>query len=316
MTENQRLMIKIAKLYYEDGLTQHKIAERLRLSRPRVSRLLQEAIRQGIVKISIAQTRDSHADLEKLLEKRFNLLETIVVDIAEPMTPEVVSRNLGLVAAEYFNRIVFDGDVIGLTWGATLASMVENLQQEKKQNCLVIQLVGGLGDPETNTHAIDLVSRIAISLGARMSLMPAPGVVNSAESAALLCADRYIRQALELVKKTDVAFVGIGATERNSLLMRDEQIITWKEMDQLRAMGAVGDISLHFYDIHGAQIDTELNSRVIGISYQDLKNIQRVVGIAGGPEKFKAILGAIRGKLINTLVTDSATAQKLLDEVQ
>lgn len=53
MNDKQRLMIKIAKLYYEGGLTQDVISQRLRLSRPRVSRLMQEAIDKGIVKITI-----------------------------------------------------------------------------------------------------------------------------------------------------------------------------------------------------------------------------------------------------------------------
>lgn len=306
-------MIKIAKLYYEAGLTQDAISQRLRLSRPRVSRLMQEALDSGIVKISIAQEPGSYAVLEQEIETRYGLLEVIIVDVNNSEGIEAVSRDLGIAAAEHFGRLVQDGDVVGLTWGVTLASMVENLQPEKKRNSVVVQMVGGLGEPQAETHATGLVSRTSTSIGASLCLLPAPGVVSTAEFASLLRSDRHISQILEMVKKVDVAFVGIGAPTRNSLLMRDESIISWKEMEKLIALGAVGDISLHFYDVRGNLVKTELDERVIGISLEEMRSLNRVVGIAGGLEKFNAILGAIRGHFINTLITDPVIARNLLD---
>ncbi len=313
MNDKQKLMIKIAKLYYEGGLTQDVISQRLRLSRPRVSRLMQEAIDKGIVKITIMQEPGSYAEIERLLENKFNLLEVVVTDTADPTNFESVARDLGMAAAEYFGRIVLDGDIIGFTWGATLASMVDNLEPEKKPNCVVMQLVGGLGEPKAETHATGLVSRAAMAIGGSMWLMPAPGVVDSVESARLLRSDRAISQALEQVGDANIAFVGIGNPTRNSLLMRDESIISWAEMEELIHQGAIGDISLRYYDINGHLINSHLNERVIGISLDELRSINRVVGVAGGEEKLFAILGAIHGGLINTLITDKYTAQKLLD---
>lgn len=314
MNDTQKLMVKIAKMYYEEGLTQTVISERLGISRPKVSRLMQDAMEEGIIRIEIASIPGDYPDLMQKLQTKYDLFEVIVVDVAGPFTYECVSHFLGVAAASYFQRIVKDGDVIGLTWGSALASMVEHLDQEKMPNCLVVQLVGGLGSPNTNTHATDLVIRTAMAIGSKMALMPAPGVVGSIDSAKLLIADRHISQSLELVKKTDIAFVGIGATKHNPFLMRNEEVITYKEMEKLRAQGAVGDISLHFYDVGGLEVDSEFHRRVIGVSYDVLKNIPRVVGIAGGPEKYEAILGAVQGKLINTLITDPQTAQQLLDQ--
>ncbi len=314
MNDTQRLMVKIAKMYYEEGLTQTVISERLGISRPKVSRLMQEAMEEGIIRIEIASLPGDYPDLMQKLQSKYDLLEAIVVDISGPLTYECVSHFLGVAAASYFQRVVKDDDIIGLSWGSALASMVAHLDQEKKPNCLVVQLVGGLGSPNTNTHATELVIRTAMALGSKMSLMPAPGVVGSIDSAKLLIADRHISQALELVKKTDIAFVGIGATKHNPFLMRNEEVIKLKEMEKLRSQGAVGDICLHFYDINGNEIDSEFHRRVIGASYDVLVNIPRVVGIAGGPEKYLAILGALQGQLINTLITDPQTAQQLLEE--
>jgi DNA-binding transcriptional regulator LsrR (DeoR family) len=313
MTEKQQLMIKIARLFYESGLTQEMIAKRMRLSRPRVSRLMQEAIDTGIVKITIMQEPGNYAEIERQLETKYNLLEALVTDISQPETSESIAHDLGVFAAQYFRRIVLDGDIIGFTWGATLASMVENLEPEKKPNCVVMQMVGGLGEPGDESHATGLVSRAAMVIGGKIRLMPAPGVVDSVQSARLLKSERAISQALDQVHTADIAFVGIGNPNPNSLLMRGESIISWAEMEELIKQGAIGDISLRFYDFDGNLIVSKLDERVIGISLDELRKITRVVGIAGGKEKFHAILGATQGSLINVLITDTKTAQRLLD---
>lgn len=314
MNDSQKLMIKIAKMYYEEGVTQTEIAQRMKISRPKISRLMQEAIEQGIVRIEIASTPGDCLDLMLKLQKKFDLVEAIVVNIKGPITYESVSIALGEEAAVYFQRVIKDGDIVGLTWGSALASMVSNLTQEKKPNCLITQLLGGLGDSNNNTHATELVSRAAMALGAKLSLIPAPGVVKTTDLAELLFSDAHINQALNWAKKTDVAFVGIGSAAYNPFLMQTEDIITLDEMKKLQSQGAVGDISLNFYDIDGKKVKSEFNQRVIGVNYEDIKNIPRVVGVAGGENKYFAILGALKGKLINSLIVDHVTAKRLLDE--
>jgi DNA-binding transcriptional regulator LsrR (DeoR family) len=313
MNERIRLMIKISKLYYESNLTQAVISRKLRLSRPTISRLLRDALETGIVKISIAQEPGSYPEIEREIENRFGLLEVVVTDVGDPESHNVVSQGLGIAAANYFSRVVQDGDIIGLTWGSTLAAMVDNLQPEKKNNVEVIQMVGGLGEPSAETHATDLVRRVSAALGATLRLLPAPGIMSTVETARLLRSEPYISQALDAVKKVDIAFAGIGAATRNSLLIRSQTIITWDEVNSFKAMGAVGEIGLHFFDQFGNLIHNDLDERIIGISLATLSSFRRVVGIAGGSEKFKAILGALRGHYINILITDLQTAKGLLD---
>lgn len=313
MNERTHLMIKVAKLYYESGLTQEAISRQLRISRPTISRLMQDAIDQGIVKITITQDSEKFAEIEKQLCDFYGLLEVIITDVMDPSANSEVSKELGLTAAYYFSRMVKDGDAIGLTWGTTLSAMIDNLKSTKIRNVIVVQLVGGLGEPDSNTHATDLVRRISLTLGATVRLMPAPGIVSSTELARLLRSDRYIASAIENVSKVDIVFAGIGGLTKNALLVRDETIITWNEVKALMDRGAVGEIGLHFYDIQGNLVDSDLEERVIGIRLDELKTIDRIVAIAGGTEKVDAIIGAVRGKFINTLITDIFTAKKLLD---
>ncbi len=104
------------------------------------------------------------------------------------------------------------------------------------------------------------------ALGASIWLLPAPGVVDSVESANLLKSERAISQSLLRASSAQIAFAGIGNPTRDSLLMRDEHIITWPELEALIGQGAVGDIGLRFYTINGTLIESNLNDRVIGIS--------------------------------------------------
>jgi DNA-binding transcriptional regulator LsrR (DeoR family) len=313
MNERTHLMIKVAKLHYESGLTQDAISRQLRISRPTISRLMQDAIDQGIVKITITQDSENFAEIEKQLCDIYDLIEVIITDVSDPDSRSEVSKDLGVTAAYYFSRMVKDGDVIGLTWGTTLSAMVDNLKSTKIRNVMVVQLVGGLGEPNSNTHATDLVHRVSLSLGATVKLMPAPGIVSSVALARLLRSDRYIASAIEEVSKVDIVFAGIGGLTKTALLVRDETIITWSEVMALKDRGAVGEIGLHFYDIQGNLINSDLEERIIGIKLEDMKSKKRTVAIAGGTEKFDAILGAARGRLFNTLITDIYTARRLLD---
>lgn len=306
-------MIKISRLYYESGLTQDAISRNLRLSRPTVSRLLQEALDQGIVKITIVPETGNFTMIERELETRFNLIEAVVVDTNDPDSREGVSHDLGAAAAKFFSRIVQDSDMVGLTWGLTLSEMVDQLSNEKKSNLTISQMIGGLGEPGSETHATDLVRRLAFATGASLRLLPAPGIVSTVETANLMRSEPYIAQALEMIHKVNIVFAGIGAPTKQSMLMREEKIIKWQEINQLVGMGAVGEIGLQFYDINGNLIHSDLDARVIGIRLESMRKLGRRVGIAGGSEKFAAILGALRGRFINTLITDTYTARGLIE---
>jgi DNA-binding transcriptional regulator LsrR (DeoR family) len=47
---------------------------------------------------------------------------------------------------------------------------------------------------------------------------------------------------------------------------------------------------------------------------EEIKQLPLVVGVSGGASKYQAILSALRGRLIDVLVTDNITATRLLKE--
>lgn len=314
--DERRLQVKVCKLYYEENLTQDEIVEKLHLSRSKVSRLLQRARDEGIVQITVITPDGILSDLEAKLESRFRLQEAVVVEVRASDPAAVIRRELGSTAAAYLARTLRDNDLIGISWGSSLHHMVAALQPLESNGVQVVQIIGGLGQPEAEAHATDLCRRLARTLGARLALLPAPGIVDHLRTKEAFLSDTYVQRALALFPKLDVAFVGIGAPTPDSVVMRDGAIITPSELEALLARGAAGDIALRFFDSYGQPVQTDVDPRVIGISLEQLAEIKRVVGVAGGPEKKDAILGALRGGLVDVLITDSITAQGLLDSAR
>jgi len=313
--EEIRLLTKVSKLYYEEEMRQDEIVARLNLSRSKVSRLLQQARDEGIVRITVLEPSGIYADLETKLEKRYRLQEVVVVEAHQPESQAVVTREIGVAAAGYLARTIQPDDIIGISWGSTLNEMVENLEPLNLPDVHVVQIIGGLGRPESEMHATDLCRRLSRRLNCKMTLLPAPGIVDDQNTRAVFLSDSHVQRAMKLFPQVRVAYLGIGSPSPASVVMRDGSIITQSELDDLLNKGAVGDIALRYFDAYGQPVTSELDQRVIGMELAELTKVDRVVGVTGGPQKTSAILGALRGHLIDVLITDHVTATYLLDAV-
>jgi DNA-binding transcriptional regulator LsrR (DeoR family) len=187
-------------------------------------------------------------------------------------------------------------------------------QVPRKPGVQVVQILGGVGNPGAEMHAARLTGRLARLVNGKATFLPAPGIVGSPASLNVLLADPYVNEAMALFQQVSLALVGIGTVEPSELLAESGNIFSGTELDILRGEGAVGDILLHFFDEYGQPIETSLNSRVISMSLPQLQQVDRAVGVAGGRRKQEAILGALRGNLINVLITDCYTAKRLLEK--
>jgi DNA-binding transcriptional regulator LsrR (DeoR family) len=143
-------------------------------------------------------------------------------------------------------------------------------------------------------------------------LLQAPALVGAAEARRVLMRDASVRQTADQFAKINLALVGIGSMEPSKILVSSGNFFSAEEREQLRQLGAVGDICFRFFDKAGKPVRSPLNNRVMGIELETLRRADRVVGIAGGPGKVDAILAALLGRHINVLITDANTAKKLL----
>jgi DNA-binding transcriptional regulator LsrR (DeoR family) len=308
-----RLMAKVARMYYTQGMRQTEICERLNIHQSTVSRVLKRAEREGVVRINVSLPAGTHTEIEEALQSKFGLDEAIVVDCLEEEAQ--IARDLGAAAAFYLENTLKPDDVIGISsWSAALLQMVNALHPSQRfKNNRVVQILGGVGSPNAEVHATQVTRRLADLIGGEATLLPAPGVVGSRNARDVLLRDRFVREAINLFPQITLALVGIGATEPSPALASSGNIFSPQEIKLLAGKGAAGDICLRFFDEDGNQVMTELNDRVISMELAQLRKVRRIVGVAGGQRKTRAIRGALIGKLINVLITDLASAERLLE---
>lgn len=307
--EERRLMVKVAKLYYFEGWTQAKIAENNNVSRPVISKLLNNARKEGIVEIYIKDETVHTVDLEQKLESKYGLAEVMVVSTAG-YEPAMAKRQLGKTAAAYVSNNLKDVRNLGISWGTTLLSLIEEYPYERRNETHIVPIVGGMGSKYVNLHSNQLAFHLAQKMNTTCSYLYAPAMVETDDLKERLIHSKDIAHVLEKGRNVDMALVSIGNPYKSST-MKKIGYLEENDFTSLRKAGAVGDISSRFFDAVGEEIDHPLNNQVIGLNLQEIKDIPKVVGIVDGSYKLESIEAALRGGYLDVLLIDDQTAQAL-----
>ena len=142
-------------------------------------------------------------------------------------------------------------------------------------------------------------------------LVPAPALVDSAETKHTLLEHCGLEQIFELAEGMDVALLSVGAL---STLMTSYRLghITEAERRSLQEAGAVGDILYNFISEAGELVPHPVNARAVSIGLERLAKVPRKMLVSGGPEKVAVLRGALKLLRPTVLVTDELTAAALL----
>ncbi|BAS28040.1 sugar-binding transcriptional regulator [Limnochorda pilosa] len=305
-----QLMVTLARLYYDEGLTQQEIASRLKMSRVRVNRLLQRARHEGIVEIRISDPMGTSHEMASELRTALGLQDAVVAPTSSE-DPAELADIIGERAARYLEQILADGHLVGLGWGQTVYRTVQNLAPAAGRDLLVVPVTGGMGASDPAFRSNELARAFAEKLRARWVPLEAPFLVETVEARQVLSQQEMIRRVLELWERLDVAVVGIGAAIEQSPLLRTTHFSSQDIID-LELQGVVGDLCSRFFNRSGEPIVTDFDRRLICMELEHLHRVPRVVAVAGGLRKVSAILAAGEAGHINTLVTDRETATALL----
>jgi DNA-binding transcriptional regulator LsrR (DeoR family) len=313
-------MIKVAKYYYNENMTQEDIAERLQLSRQKVGRMVQKLIPEGIVRIVIDDSLDQFIDLEQQLEKKFRLKEVVVVESLD--TSHQTMDALGKAAAEYLDRALKQDTILGIAWGRTLTYVSQHIQKDKPHlNLSVVQLVGGVFSADhfiegqlqnqLSRQSGEITKDIAIRLGAKPYLMHSPIFVDNRETKQVLMQESTIANVFQMVGKCHMAMVSIASLGSSVSPFR-EGMLGEKELKYLTEKKAVGNFLFRYFDLEGNLIEADFYDRLMCPEFEELKQIPTKICVAGTREKINAIYGGIRAGLVDVLITDADTAKALL----
>lgn len=311
--DEQRLMVKIATLYYSEGMKQSDIAQMLKLSQSFVSRILNRSVKEGVVKISVVPPANIFPALEKAIEQSYGLPQAIVVDVPENASSQQIKQAIGSAAAHYLETRLRADELIGISsWSGTIRAMVDALHPLNVPCKGVIQLLGGVG-ANGNVQATILTQNLAALLNCPSWLLPSQSIEHSVQDRQRLAANADVAEVLEKFDQVDLAIVGIGDLEPSALLRNSGNYYDEEMLRTLAQRGAVGDICLHYFDAQGEPVLSEEEDPVIGMELEQVRNCPQVVALAGGKEKAHAIRGALRGGYVNVLIVDYPTARLLVE---
>ena len=304
------ILVEAAKFYYEHQLSQLEISKKMGVSRPTVSRLLQQARNTGIVRIEITDPSEVGTQLESALVDKFNLKKVVVVP-NDTTDKGIIKKRLGKAAVLLIDQLISDGTVLGISWGTTMQEIARQIRPRRVKDMVVVQLNGGISRAEFDTHASEIAKTIGEGYKAIPYYMPLPAIVDNANLKKVILSDKNISRTLELGRKANIAMFTVGSFGYDSVLVKADYFEP-EEVDDLLQSGAVGDICSRILKADGTICSKNLNSRTIGIELEELKKKQYSIAVAGSKEKLAAIQAGLKGKWFNCLITDEWIATELL----
>ncbi len=297
-----QLAAQVASAHYLDGLNKVEIAERLGMSRFRVARLLETARDAGIVTFVIRPNPRPEDALAARLRASFKLRECIVTR-TDPERPRSV---VATAAAGYLSSHLSEDDVLGLSWGRTLAAMTGYLGELPPAK--IVQLTGSVGN-DLAISPLEVLRQATARSGGEAFPIVAPLLADSPESAQTIRRQPDISRALNAYPDLTVAAVSVGSWSPTTSQLRSS--LTDVEQEALEAMGVEGEVSGIFLSADGTVLDL-LCARMIGITADELRPVPQKVVVAEGAPKAAIVKAAILAGLANALIIDRSLAEELL----
>ncbi|WP_313578243.1 sugar-binding transcriptional regulator [Lacrimispora sp.] len=308
MDMQRRLLITVCQKYYIENMTQQQIAAALDISRMKVSRLLQKAKEQEVVRI-IIDYAGSFIEQERLITKKYGLKETIIVDGSLGND----TKNLVASAAAYYlENNLPKGTVIAVGWGATMCKVPLFLQDLSQLDLLFTPIIGGHGQSELDMHATTIASNLAKRSGCRSLSLLAPALVKTVAEKQILLNDSQIREVLSKSRGADYALFSLGSPLAKDSSLSKSGYLSEEDLFQLESERTICDVvSIAFLDDNHKVCCTNITDRTISITIDELQKIPTKICIVEGKEKHKAVKAALDAGYIDVLITDEETAQFL-----
>lgn len=303
---NIRKITLAAEMYYIYDMSQKEIAERLGVSRPWVSKLLKRAKEMDIVRIEINSPLVGSPEMEQRLMDKYRINH---VSVIRPMVKGDFT-NISMAAANYLVSRIKPEDTIGISWGTSIANMIDHVVEMHLPDVTVVPIVGGAGsdaDCLSNVNA----NRLSHVLEAGCRLLHANAYCADQTEYQVLMSNQMTKDIIDQGEHADIALVGIGGMEHSRVL--GYEYVTPEDRDQIMGSGVVGDVAFRFIDKGGEVADIDFNKRVVACDLSRLrKNAREVIAIAYGTYKAEAVKAVLKGGLLTTLFTDYETAEMLL----
>jgi len=303
-------LLWVSWLYHHDEMTQSQIADLLGVSRATVVNYLQQAKASHYVKVSVRTELLGSVELATQMKEAFGLAECMVIpDDGGLRSP---AERIGKAAAQYMEQTVVPGDVLGVAWGRTVLETAENLADRPVPNLTIVQLMGSQRGAYDGLGAEECASLIALKLHGRTANLHAPAVLSNRALREMLSREPIIQEQFQRIRSCNKILFGVCTVKENSLVFASH-LTSPDESKFFVSNGAVGVIAGRFFDAQGRWIIGDLDERLMGITLDEVRQIPTRIAVAGGVDKIDALVGALKGKFANVLITDAQAARGLLE---
>ncbi len=338
-SDRDHLAALAAQMYYaHDRPTQQKIARELKVDKATVSRLLKHARDKGLVEISFRLPRDKALELELL--RKYGLQNAAVFPVLPPTKDIYPAYRSALAqsAARYLeneSELLSSGQHVGISCGSTLKELIESLTPHKYDKMRLTQLTV---ETESSWH-LDCAPFTLVGMACgkwvldrapdpeghskeeppAYAVQPMPGTLRTLadwSASYKTCREIILRRAASL----DVALLGVGHLEDKSESGTYFRMMVRRgiKLKNFLSLGVIGEICNRVFDAQGRDVSDQvprLNEFVDGLEIDRLQSLatsgRRVIAIAGGMRKAKAIHVALKTRMVNNLITDVDAAQRL-----
>lgn len=308
------IMSRVAHQYYIEGKSRADISDSTGLSASTISRLLKRAREEGMIEIKMAEPFLTCNQMETHLAGQYGLRRVIVVPV-EPETEDNVNKiknQVALEGARYLQRIIKDGDILGMAWGGTMYNLIQYLNPCRKVDANIITMHGSIANCDSKLAVQALVKRAAMAFGGKHATISYPGLLKSADEIKRMKEKNY-KDMFSLFHKITISVCGVGSArpDRQSLLFKTNYL-NQADLRELREKQVCCDLVLRFIDEEGKECDTTLRDRTLSIDLEVYKKIPCKIVTASGSFKDKAVTALLKGRLVDVLVIDSNMAEKLM----
>ncbi len=305
-------LARVAWAYYVEEMTQSEISEMYDIPRIKVQRLLKEASDIKMATVSISNPYCNMLSCEKELVEKYGLLDAVVV----PTVSREIYKELTVAVAMYLERKWMSSiKLLGIGGGRTLGYLsqaLDTIARKPNGNKPDVASLIGILTLDAAMSSMDNAQQVAQTIGSKFYGIWSPGLTQTEEEYKVFANQKNIRNSLTLANSADIKVVSIGTIEDsfNGRKMGEkmvDDIDYWK----LKEQNVAGELLAHFFDEDGNIIDHSITRRSIVIDIPSKNG--KVVAVSGGEHKVGAIRAALKGKLVDVLVTDYDTCEKLLD---
>lgn len=305
--------LKVATLYYYQGLTTEAIAREMNFSRPKVSRLLSHARTTGLVEIRINSAQKALSPLETQIATRYGLDKAHIVAAPELMGEVVWLERVARYTANYLNTVLSTDDILAIAWGTTISEIASNLIPKPVPGLRIVQL-NGSGNTFTpdNRYAANILHHFAENYEANVMMFPVPTFFDFEETKRAMWRERSVRRIIDLQEQADVLLYSIGAVDAGvPSHVYSQGYLGRADLDDLKREGVIGDLATVFFRPDGTWEDIPLNHRASGPPLTLYREAKRAICVVSGRNKVPGLRAALEAGMMSELIVDEPTARLL-----